>query len=94
MQQNQTLLLLFLTNYPNNVYSCKPGFLFLKTRPRWYNPDHVHTMYPSTAWNKHFLHAMHFRCYNNYMSEENDNYKVMIYFLSSNNLLLFVFKIA
>ncbi len=51
-------------------------------------------MYPSTAWNKHFLHAMYFSCYNNYMIEENDNYKVMFYFLSPNVLLLFVFKIA
>ncbi len=51
-------------------------------------------MYPSTAWNKHFLPAMYFSCYNNYMIEENDNYKVMFDFLSPNVLLLFVFKIA
>ncbi len=37
---------------------------------------------------------MYFSCYNNYMIEENDNYKVMFYFLSPNVLLLFVFKIA
>ncbi len=37
---------------------------------------------------------MYFRCYNNYMIEENDNYKVMFYFLSPNILLLFIFKIA
>ncbi len=37
---------------------------------------------------QHFLHAMYFRCYNNYMIEENDNYKVMFYFLSPNVLLL------
>ncbi len=46
---------------------------------------------------KHFLHAMYFvlfLCYNNYMIEENDNYKVMFYFLSPNVLLLFVFKIV
>ncbi len=53
------------------------------------HPDHVHTMYL-----QHFLHAMYFRCYNNYMIEENDNYKVMFYFLSPNVLLLFVIKIA
>ncbi len=40
---------------------------------------------------QHFLHAMYFRCYNNYMIEENYNYKVMFYFLSPNVLLLFVF---
>ncbi len=40
---------------------------------------------------QHCLHAMYFRCYNNYMIEENDNYKVMFYFLSPNVLLLFVF---
>ncbi len=40
-----------------------------------------------------FLHAMFFRCYNNYMIEENDNYKVMFYFILP-NVLLFVFKIA
>ncbi len=51
-------------------------------------------MFTSTAWNKHFLHAMYFWCYNNYMIEENDNYKVMFYFLSPNILLLFIFKIA
>ncbi len=38
-----------------------------------------------------FLHAMYFSCYNNYVIEENDNYKVMLYFLSPNVLLLFVF---
>ncbi len=43
---------------------------------------------------QHFIHAMYFRCYNNYMIEENDNYKVMFYFLSPNVLLLFIFKIA
>ncbi len=43
---------------------------------------------------QHFLHAIYFRCYNNYMIEENDNYKVGFYFLSPNVLLLFVFKIA
>ncbi len=47
----------------------------------WYHPDHVHTMYTI----QHFLHAMYFiMCYNNYMIEENDNYKVMFYFLSPN----------
>ncbi len=45
----------------------------------WYHPDHVHTMYTI----QHFLHAMYFiMCYNNYMIEENCNYKVMFYFLS------------
>ncbi len=58
------------------------------------HPEHVHTIYPSTAWNKHFLHTMYFRCYNNYMIEENDNSKEIFYFLSPNVLLLFVFKIA
>ncbi len=37
---------------------------------------------------------MNFRCYNNYMIEENDSYKVTFHFLSPNVLLLFVFKIA
>ncbi len=48
MQQNQPYpLLLCLTNYPNNVYSCKLFFFFLKMqqRWRWYHPDHVHTIY-------------------------------------------------
>ncbi len=62
-------------------------------RRSWYHPNRAHyTMYPSTGWNKHFLHAMYFRCYNNYMIEEND--KLMFYFLSPNVVLLFVFKIA
>ncbi len=39
---------------------------------------------------QHFLHAMYFRCYNNDMIEENDNYEVVFYFLSPNVLLLFV----
>ncbi len=45
---------------------------------------------------QHFIHAMYFRCYNNYIIEENDNYKVMFSsnFPSPNVLLLFVFKIA
>ncbi len=44
---------------------------------------------------QHFIHAMYFRCYNNYMIEENDNYKVISSNLPSPNvLLLFVFKIA
>ncbi len=43
---------------------------------------------------QHFLHAMYFRCYNNYMFEENDNNKVMFYFLSPNVLFVFVFKVA
>ncbi len=43
---------------------------------------------------QHVLHAMYFKYCNNYMIEENDNYKVMFYFLSPNVLLLFVFKIA
>ncbi len=34
---------------------------------------------------------MYFMCYNNYMIEENDKYKVMLYFLSPNVLLLFVY---
>ncbi len=54
------------------------------------HPDHVHTMYTI----QHFLRAMYLRCYNNYMIEENYNYKVMFYFLSPNILLSFVFKIA
>ncbi len=37
---------------------------------------------------QHFLYAMYFRCYNNYMIEENDK---LFYFLSLNVLLLFVF---
>ncbi len=57
---------------------------------RWYHPDHVHTMYNI----QHFLHAMYFRCYNNYLIEEKDNNKVMFYFLSPNGLLLLIFKIA
>ncbi len=52
----------------------------LKMQRMWYHPDHVHTMYTI----QHFLHAMYFRCYNNYMIEEKDNYKVMFYFLSPN----------
>ncbi len=51
----------------------------------WYHPDRVHTMYTL----QHFLHAMYFRRYHNYMIEENDNYKVMFYFLSPNVLLIF-----
>ncbi len=47
---------------------------------RRYHPDHVHTMYPSIL-----LHAMYFRCYENYMIEENDNYKVVFIF----SLLMF-----
>ncbi len=43
---------------------------------------------------QHFLHAMYFRCYNIYMIEENDNFKVMFYFLSPNGVLLFFFRIA
>ncbi len=39
---------------------------------------------------QHFLHAMYFRCYNNYMIEENDK---LFYFLSP-NILLFVFEIC
>ncbi len=62
-------------------------FFFLKMQQRWYHPDNVHTMYPI----QHFLHAMYFRCYNNYMIEENYNYKVMFYFPSPNVLLLFIF---
>ncbi len=54
---------------------------------RWYHPDHVHKMYTI----QHFLHAMYFRCYNNYMIEENVNYKVMLYFLSSNFLLIYIY---
>ncbi len=42
------------------------------------HPDHVHTMYTI----QHFLHAVCFRFY--HMIEENDNYKVMFYFLSPN----------
>ncbi len=38
----------------------------------------------STQCTFNTLHAMHFRCYHNYMIEENDNYKVMFYFLSPN----------
>ncbi len=45
-------------------------------------------MYPSTAWNKHFLHAIYLRLF-----EEKDNYKVMFYFLSPNVLLLLIFLI-
>ncbi len=68
MQQNQPYpLLLCLTNYPNNVYSCKQGFSILKMQQRWYHPDNVHTIYTL----QHFLHAIYFRCYNNYMIEEN-----------------------
>ncbi len=62
--------------------------VFLSLRQN--HPDHVLTMYPI----QHFLHAMYFRCYNNDMIKENDNYKVMFYILSPNVLLLFVFKIA
>ncbi len=36
---------------------------------------------------------MYFRCYNNYIIEEKDNYKVMFYFLSPNVLLLLIFLI-
>ncbi len=50
--------------------------------------------HPSTDWNKHFVHATYFRCYNNYSyDKENDNYKVM-FILSPNVLLLFILKIA
>ncbi len=48
--------------------------------------DHEHTVYTI----QHVLHAVYFRRYNNYTIEENDNYKVMVYFLSP-NILLFVF---
>ncbi len=58
------------------MYIPANGFFFLKIRQRWYHPDHVHTIYTI----QHFLHAMYFRCYNNYMIEENDiNYKVMFF---------------
>ncbi len=69
----------------------KRGFSFLKMRQR-YHPDHMHTMYPSTAWNKHFLHAMYFRCYNNWLKKM--TIIKLFYFLSPNVILLFVFKIA
>ncbi len=69
------------------MYSPARFFFFLKMQQRWYHPDHVHTMYTI----QHLLYAMYFRCYNNYMIEENDNYKVMVYFPSPNVLLLFVF---
>ncbi len=62
-----------------------PANRVFSLRQRWYHPDHVHTMHTM----QHFLHAMYFRCYNNYMIEENYIYKVMFYFLSSNVLLLF-----
>ncbi len=74
MQQNQTSLL-FLTNYLNNVV-LQTGFFFLKMQWRWYHPDHVHTMYTI----QHCLHAMYFRCYNNYMIEENDNFLMTVLF--------------
>ncbi len=51
-----------------------------------YRPDHVHTMYTI----QHFLHALYFRCYHNYMIEENYKYKVMFYFLSPNVLFYFL----
>ncbi len=54
----------------------------------WYRPDHVHTMYTI----QHFLHALYFRCYHNYMIEENDNYKGMFYFLSPNVLFYLFLK--
>ncbi len=47
----------------------------------------------SCAHNVQF-NTFYIKYYNNYMIEENDNYKVMFYFLSPNVLLLFVFKIA
>ncbi len=53
------------------------------------HPDHEHTSVAYTI--QHFLHAVYFRHYNNYTIEENYNYKVMVYFLSPNILLLFVF---
>ncbi len=40
---------------------------------------------------QHFSHAMYFRCYNNYMIEENYNYKVMFYLLSPNVLFVICF---
>ncbi len=40
--------------------------------------------------NRTALHAMYFRCYHNYMIEENTNYKVMFYFLSPNVLFYFL----
>ncbi len=56
------------------------GFSSLKTRRRWYYPDHVHTMYLSFNWLKQNKNiTQHDKCYSNYMNEENDNYKGTFY---------------
>ncbi len=62
------------------MYSPANRVFSFSMQRRWYHPDHVHT-----------IHAMYFRCYNNYLIEENDNNKVMFYILSPNGLLLLIF---
>ncbi len=69
------------------MYSPANRVFSFSMQRRWFHPDHVHTMYNI----QHFLHAMYFRCYYNCRIEENDNYKVMLYFLSPNIYFYFLF---
>ncbi len=69
---------------------CSPANrVFSFSKCGWGGLQHHIRRWPSTAWNKHFLHAMYFRCYNNYMIEENYNNKIMFYFLSPNVFIFF-----
>ncbi len=50
------------------MYSPANSFFSSQNAVEMVHPDHVHTMYTI----QHFLHAIYFRCYTNYMIEEND----------------------
>ncbi len=55
------------------------GFSWLKMRRRWYYPVYVHTMYLPFNWLKPKKFKQHYKCWSNYLIEENDNYKVTFY---------------